>query len=134
MNTILSVAVIVVGLVMVGVVLRAVKNKRMNEANAVVWLVGAVGIVILGIFPGIITWVASIFGIFWAPSALVFFLIVLAFLLLFYHTQEISLLTAKLTEISVHVTLLKHENSELKKELEQYCNQETKKLTEKEVQ
>ena len=114
MNVVLTLLAVATGILLIVIVLRAMKHKRMNEFQAVAWLVGAVGIIILGIFPQIIPWVAGVLDVWWPPAVLIFFLLVLMFFIVFHHAQSISTLTAQLMELSMQVTLLKHENQKLK--------------------
>ena len=72
MNVVLTLLAVATGILLIVIVLRAMKHKRMNEFQAVAWLVGAVGIIILGIFPQIIPWVAGLLDVWWPPAVLIF--------------------------------------------------------------
>ncbi len=113
MNIILTLAAISVGLLIIFSVLKTGKNRLINEVNALVWLMGGAGIIFLGIFPDIITSSARLLEIYWPPAVLIFFLLVLIFLILFSHTKSVSVLTNQVTELTTHVSLLKHENKKL---------------------
>ena len=118
MGLVLTLLTIAIGIVMVFFVLKSMKAKKMDEFQAVAWLLGSLGIIVFGIFPQILGWLADLLGVWWPPAVLIFFLLVLAFFMLFRHAQAISVQTARLTELSMQVTLLQHENELLKKQLE----------------
>ncbi len=115
MNIIITITAIAVALLIIFWVLRVSKKKELNEIHALLWLLGSVGLIILGIFPEIIMWFSELLGVYWPPSLLIFFLLVLAFLLLFSHSKTVSILTNQITELTMQVSLLKHDNDELRK-------------------
>lgn len=109
MGLILKIIAVVIGITMLYVVGQTTKRKKMNEVQSVFWLIGAVGIIVMGLFPGILSWAADFLGVWWPPSILIFFLLVLMLFLLFNHAQEISILRAEINELSMQLSLLKHE-------------------------
>ncbi len=119
MSFIITLTAVLVGLMIIFWVIKASKKKQMNEIHALVWLVGAVGLIALGIFPEIMIWVADAIDVFWPPSILIFFLLVLAFFMLFSHSKSVSVLANQVTELTMNLSLLKHENEKLKKIIEE---------------
>ncbi len=117
MNIFITLVAVIVGIFIIFWVTRATKNKQMNEIYALVWIIGGVGIIILGIQPHILNWFAELLGIFWPPSVLIFFLLVLVFLMLFNHSKTASTLTNQVTELTIQVSLLKSENEKLKEKI-----------------
>ncbi len=113
MSILITFVAILTGVLMIICVLNVSKKKQMNEMNAMIWLFGGVGVIVLGIFPDIITWVANIFNVYWDPAVLIFFLLVVIFFLLFSHSKSVSVLTGQVVELSLNLTLLKRENEEL---------------------
>lgn len=109
MGLILKIIAVVIGITMLYVVGQTTKRKKMNEVQSVFWLIGAFGIIVMGLFPGILSWTADFLGVWWPPSILIFFLLVLMLFLLFNHAQEISILRAEINELSMQLSLLKHE-------------------------
>lgn len=124
MGLILKIIAVIIGLAMVYVVGQAMKKKKMNEVQSVFWLVGAVGIIFMGLFPGTLSWAADFLGVWWPPSILIFFLLVLILFVLFNHAQEISILRAEINELSMQISLIKHEKELLEKELQGGENKE----------
>ncbi len=70
-------------------------------------------------------WLADAFEIFWPPSVLIFFLLVIIFYMLFSYAKSISTLTNQVAELTIQISLLKHENKKLKR-LENCTEEEEK--------
>lgn len=126
MGIIIKITAVLIGLAMILWVLDTMKKKKLNEAQSIFWLIGAVGIIILGLFPQILSWMADLLGIWWEPAILLFFLIILLVFITFNHTREISVLLNQLTELSMQITLLKHDNEKLKEKLDRLDEDEEK--------
>ena len=97
------------GLGLIWRVIRAIQHREMTEANSIFWLVGGCLIVLLGMFPIIISWLASVFRIAWAPAILFFFAVLIIAFILFSLVKQISVLEAKTAELAMQVALLKDE-------------------------
>lgn len=97
---------------MMCMVTRTAKQKKMNEVQSIFWFIGAIGIIFMGLFPGVLAWMANILGVWWAPAILIFFLIVLLLFIGFNHAKEISILKAEVTELSMQVSLPKYEKEQ----------------------
>lgn len=67
--TVVSIVVAVAALVLVFELLR---RRRLREKYAALWVVIAVGTVVVAVFPGLLRWVADLVGI-QTPSNLLFF-------------------------------------------------------------
>ncbi len=111
---IISLIAVLVGSFMIFWILKASKNRKINDIQTIMWVFGAVLIIILGMFPQIVTWVAGVLNIFWPPAVIVFLLIVILFMLLFNQAKTVSTLGDQVTELTIQVSLLKHENEQLK--------------------
>jgi hypothetical protein len=67
--TVVSIVVAVAALVLVFELLR---RRRLREKYAALWIVIAIGTVVVAVFPGLLRWVADLVGI-QTPSNLLFF-------------------------------------------------------------
>lgn len=112
MGWILKIFAVLVGVFMMCMVTRTAKQKKMNEVQSIFWFIGAIGIIFMGLFHGVLAWMANILGVWWAPAILIFFLIVLLLFIGFNHAKEISILKAEVTELSMQVSLLKYEKEQ----------------------
>ena len=69
---------VIVSFVVIGLVLRLIRSRKLQERQALLWLVAGVGVAVLGLSADTLHAFARALGIFYPPSAL--FLFVVAFL------------------------------------------------------
>ncbi len=107
---------ILLGLLLGIYIFNAIRKGKLTVDLSLMWILGAIGIFILGCFPNIIIFFANIIGIAYAPSLL--FLLGIAFLLLLVlsNTLTISDLKEKNKELTQALAILeerfrKQENS-----------------------
>lgn len=98
------------------------KHKRLSESQTILWLVGVLGLLILSCFPSILQWTAQVLGVWWEPAVLIFFLLVVVFFIVFYHTLTITALESQITELAMQTALLRDENREQMKCLQEMQN------------
>ena len=117
---------IVVSAVIFITVILNLTRKKLNEANSILWLIFGVMSLILGSFPGLIVKLSEWVGIDY-PPALVFLIAILALgLVVFKNTSDISVMTAKINEMAIYVTILQEEKMQLKRELDKYTGKAEK--------
>jgi len=80
METRLRIAAIVATAALVIVIFELVRRKRLMERYAILWLLAGITLIVLAVWKGLLTTVASKVGIFYPPSAL--FAVALGFVLL----------------------------------------------------
>lgn len=97
---------------------RAMKNRKLTENQAVMWIGGTVGLLLLSLFPSILKRLSGLLGIWWAPASLIFFFLVVIVVLVLRHTMSISLLDNEINELAMQVMLLKERNEELEEKLQ----------------
>lgn len=97
---------------------RAMKNRKLTENQAVMWIGGTVGLLLLSLFPSILKRLSGLLGIWWAPAALIFFFLVVIVVIVLRHTMSISLLDNEINELAMQVMLLKERNEELEEKLQ----------------
>lgn len=114
--TIIAIAIGVILIIMVGI---SMKKKQISDYQGILWLVAAVLIIILGAFPRIVNLLARVFGIWWAPSVLLFSAAVIIGFICFNHSKEISVLKAQISELAMQLSIMKAEKAEEKKEEEE---------------
>lgn len=90
----------------------SVKKSKLSIAESFWWMMGSIFTLILTIFPGIINWAASIFGVSYPPT--VFFVFCILFLLLmnFRNSKRIAVQQEKIIELAQHVAILEEETNE----------------------
>lgn len=97
---------------------RAMKNRKLAENQAVMWIGGTVGLLLLSLFPSILKRLSGLLGIWWAPASLIFFFLVVIVVIVLRHTMSISLLDNEINELAMQVMLLKERNEELEEKLQ----------------
>lgn len=117
MSIFVNISAVAVGLILIGIVIKLVMEKRMSESQSVLWLLTGVVAIILGIFPNLLGQIASFLGIWYAPSVLLLFVCVGLLLITFFHATVISKNTDEIRELAIQIALLKEENRELKEKL-----------------
>lgn len=126
MSLILKILSIMICIFMIYGLCREMKRRKLSENQAILWLGGALGLLVLSIFPGILPMVAEILGIWWPPAALIFFLLIVIILIILRHTITISAVETEIKELAMQLTLVKNENEELKAKLENSIDGERK--------
>lgn len=98
------------------------EKRHLSENQAILWIAGAAGLLLLSIFPQILPWAAELLGIWWPPASLIFFFLIVIIMIILRHTVTISSMETEIKELAMQVALLKDENSEL----ENMLNSKTK--------
>ncbi|MBM7830032.1 hypothetical protein JOE59_000737 [Agromyces cerinus] len=81
---------VVAGIIAFVAVIELLRRRRLRERHAIWWSVAAFGALLIGIFPGMLTWLASALGV-EVPTNLVFFIsIVILFLVNLQHAGELT--------------------------------------------
>ena len=96
---------------------KKMKQKKLSEEQAIFWILGVLGMLVLSCFPKILGIIADILGIWWAPATLIFFLLIVILLIIFYHTETITRMEAEIKELAMQVVLLKEEKEKLEEKL-----------------
>ena len=122
MGIILQIVSIAVCLLMLYGLCQAMKKRHISENQAILWIEGAAGPLLLSIFPQILPWAAELLGIWWPPASLIFFFLIVIIMIILRHTVTISSMETEIKELAMQVALLKDENSEL----ENMLNSKTK--------
>ena len=117
MGLILQVTAVVICIIMMLLLFKKMKQKRLSEEQAIFWIIGVLGLLILSCFPGILTFIADLLGIWWAPATLIFFLLIVILLIIFHHTEIITRMEAEVKELAMQVVLLKEEKEKLEETL-----------------
>lgn len=122
MGIILQIVSIAVCLLMLYGLCQEMKKRNLSENQAILWIAGAAGLLLLSIFPQILPWAAELLGIWWPPASLIFFFLIVIIMIILRHTVTISSMETEIKELAMQVALLKDENSEL----ENMLNSKTK--------
>ena len=104
MGIILQIVSIAVCLLMLYGLCQEMKKRHLSENQAILWIAGAAGLLLL------------------SPASLIFFFLIVIIMIILRHTVTISSMETEIKELAMQVALLKDENSEL----ENMLNSKTK--------
>ncbi|MCR5792038.1 MAG: DUF2304 domain-containing protein [Lachnospiraceae bacterium] len=126
MSILINIAAEVVGILLIWVVVSRIKSRMITEAQAIPWLISAVFIMVLGVYPRIINIVAGWFGVWYPPTILFVMISVLLAFIIFHQTSSISKLINQVSELTMQVSILKNEKEELEQKIIDLENKESK--------
>ena len=107
MSITLRVALIIITLIYMFLILRSIRNKKVNVSFTIFWIITGILLIISTIVPNMIEWISSKLG-FEAPSNMLFCLaIFISFYLIFNLTVIISQENKKNTLLVQEISLLK---------------------------
>jgi hypothetical protein len=108
---------IVAALFTLAVVIEMLRRGRLRERHAVWWIIAGSLALLIGVFPQVLVWAASVVGI-EVPTNLVFFVSVLVlFLVCIQHSAELTDLEDKTRVLAEHTALQEGRMAELEREL-----------------
>lgn len=96
----------VIGILAMILVLSDVKKKKFFEQESFFWVMGAVVVLILALFPGIIILLSNLVGIDYAPSLLFLLAILFILYLLFRQSKQVSLLKEQVKDLGQKLVVL----------------------------
>jgi hypothetical protein len=105
MSNLLKLLILLSGLSFTGIVLYLLVRKKINEKNTLVWLTSSTLILILSLSPSLLDHFAKFVGVDYPPSLLFLVAVMVLFLLVLYHSMQISVLHDKIKELSQYIAL-----------------------------
>ncbi|MPV87668.1 DUF2304 domain-containing protein [Georgenia ruanii] len=100
------------------VIFSLLRSRHMREKYATAWMLVAVAVLVVAVFPGILDWLAALFGI-KTPINLVFFVASLALLLIsVQYSVELSRLEERSRKLSEEVAILRAEVEDVRAAVE----------------
>ncbi|MEI5585050.1 MULTISPECIES: DUF2304 domain-containing protein [unclassified Agromyces] len=96
---------VVAALIAFAAVVELLRRRRLRERHAVWWFIAALGALLVGLFPSLLTWAADLLNV-GVPSNLVFFVsIVILFLVSLQHAGELTDLEDRTRTLAEEVAL-----------------------------
>ena len=97
-------------------VLRNIIKNRMNIGYAMVWILWAIGMVVISIFPQVVSWITHILGIQTQSNAVFLITIFLLYCMTFYLYLRISRHNEDLVNLNYEIASLRKKVEELEKQ------------------
>lgn len=98
---------IIISILCIIYVILEVRKKKFSIKESFWWMVAAIAMLILSIFPYSINWLAKIFGIAYPPSLLFVFCIIFLTFINFRNSKKIAEQQEKIIELAQTTTILK---------------------------
>ncbi len=118
MNLTLQIFFISFALVFLAIVIRYLVIKKLNLKYALVWLLTALVLLVLAIFPKLAIWTAELIGIKDPTNAVFLFAILLAFIIILTLTAIVSHMNKRIYRITQMQAILEGRVRKLEEELE----------------
>lgn len=96
----------VIGILAMVLVLSDVKKKKFFEQESFFWVIGALVVLILALFPGVIILLANLIGVEYAPSLLFLIAIIFILYLLFRQSKQVSLLKEQVKDLGQKLVVM----------------------------
>lgn len=112
----LQVLLLIVSIIVLVFVLWNIIKNKMNIAYAMIWILWAIGMVTISLFPQIVAWVTNLLGIQTQSNAVFLITIFLLYILTFYLYLTISRHNEEITTLNYEIASLKKELKKLKDE------------------
>ena len=106
---------IIISILCVIYVILEVRKKRFSIKESFWWMVGAIIMLILSIFPYSINWLAKIFKISYPPSLFFVFCIIFLVFINFRNSKRIAEQQEKIIELAQHISILEFDNDKKNK-------------------
>lgn len=119
MSLILQIVAVVICVLALLLIFKKMKQKKISEEQALFWIIGVAGMLVLSCFPHLLSMLADKLGIWWAPATLIFFLLIVIIFIIFHHTENITRMEAEVRELAMQVVLLKEEKEKLEEVVKQ---------------
>ena len=111
----INVVTAVIGVLTLLAMLELLRRRQLREKYAVLWLGVAVGVLVLGLFPGLLDGVADGLGVVDPPNLLLVVAVVVLLLVCVHLSWEVSRLEDETRVLAEEVALIGHELGQLRR-------------------
>lgn len=94
-------------------VLRFIKKSKVSTQSAVIWILWSFGLIIISVFPKIISQITAFFGIQSSINGLFLIMIFLLYMLVFFLYLKISVLENKVRDLTQHIAIREKEENDV---------------------
>ncbi len=112
MGSLLKTIMLGFGLLSVSAVMRLLVRRKLSERNSFLWLIGALAVLALAVFPGILETLAALVEVDYAPALLFLLSTFMILAILLHQSIEISILQSRLRELVEQVAVMNYQQQE----------------------
>lgn len=98
------------------IIILCVRQKKLKEAYAMLWLLSGMIMLAIAIFPNVLRIISKLIGIVYPPATLFLLLLSGVIVILFQYSLLLSRNQEKISRLAQEIALLKNEIEKLKKE------------------
>ena len=103
----LQILLLIVSIIVLFFVLWNIIKNKMNIAYAMIWILWAIGMVVISLFPGLVAWITKLLGIQTQSNAVFLITIFLLYCLTFYLYLRISKLNEEIINLNYEIASVK---------------------------
>lgn len=104
---------IVLAILIVIYIISSIRKNKLSVKTSFGWIIGAMAMLFLAIWPKSLDWLSRIIGIEYPPALFLTLCVVVLFIIDFNNSKKLAEYQLKITELAQHVTLLEAKNQDL---------------------
>ena len=105
MSLSLRFAILICGISFSIAIIKLLINRKFSERISLIWLISALAVFIISIFPKILDVFAKLLGVDYPPSILFLLAILILLFICFYHSIQISILNNQVRELAQNMAI-----------------------------
>jgi len=106
-----KIVALIVGLSLMGVIIELVRQRRLKEEYAWLWVLAGAGMLVIGLHYPLLEWLTRVIGAGWTTSTLFFLGMVFLIALTLHFSVRISALETRVKNLTQHIALLEAETA-----------------------
>lgn len=104
---------IVLAILIVFYIVSSIRKNKLSVKTSFGWIIGAVAMLFLAIWPKSLDWLSKIIGIEYPPALFLSLCVIILFIIDFNNSKKLAEYQLKITELAQHVTLLEAKSKDL---------------------
>lgn len=97
---------VVLAILIVFYIISSIRKNRLSVKTSFGWIIGAIAMIILAIWPKSLDWLSTLIGIEYPPALFLTLCVVILFVIDFNNSKKLTEYQEKIIELAQHVTLL----------------------------
>ncbi len=101
----LQIILLLISIVFFFKIIRYIKKSKLTTDLAIIWILWGCGLIVISLFPSIVTFIANLLGIITTINALFLIMIFFLYCLVFYLFLKVSYLEDKLRKLAQYIAI-----------------------------